>query len=108
MWISSAALLALLPSVFAIPLGEAPSAGLDVTLSQIEDTRIKAVVKNVGIEDVTFVHINFFKDTAPVKKVALYQDDGTFYITSPRLNCSSYTYIYQIRRSCSREWRSCS
>ena len=108
MWTSSAALLALLSSVFAIPLGEAPSAGLDVTLSQIEDTRIKAVVKNVGIEDVTFVHINFFKDTAPVKKVALYQDDGTFYIPSPRLNCSSYTYIYQIRRSCSREWRSCS
>ncbi|PLN78238.1 neutral protease 2-like protein [Aspergillus taichungensis] len=77
MWISSAALLAMLPSVFAIPLVEAPYPGLDVTLSQVEDTRIKAVVKNVGTEDVTFVHINFFKDTAPVQKVALYQHDDS-------------------------------
>ncbi|PKY03305.1 neutral protease 2-like protein [Aspergillus campestris IBT 28561] len=74
---SSAALLVLLPSVFAIPLGEAPSLRLDVTLSRVEDTRIKAVVKNVGSEDVTFVHINFFKDTAPVKKVALFQHDDS-------------------------------
>lgn len=70
---SAAALLALLPSALAIPVS-ADSPSLDVTLSQVGNTRVKAVVKNVGSEDVTFVHLNFFKDSAPVKKVSLFRD----------------------------------
>lgn len=47
---------------------------LDVTLSQVENTQIKAVVRNIGQEEVTFLHLNFFRDSAPVKKVAVYQN----------------------------------
>jgi Deuterolysin metalloprotease (M35) family. len=39
-------------------------------------TRIKAVVKNAGNEEVTFVHLNFFRDGAPVKKVAVFKDSN--------------------------------
>lgn len=61
----------------ALPLDGDQTSGLDVTLSHISDTRIKAVVKNTGSEDVTFVHLNFFRDSAPVKKVAVYKDGIT-------------------------------
>jgi deuterolysin len=57
-----------------LPVEAEQASGLDVTLSQVSDTRIKAVVKNTGNEDVTFVHLNFFRDSAPVKKVAVYKD----------------------------------
>ncbi|PKY09397.1 deuterolysin metalloprotease family protein [Aspergillus campestris IBT 28561] len=72
---SAAALLALLPSALAIPVS-ADSPSLDVTLTQVGNTRVKAVVKNVGSEDVTFVHLNFFKDSAPVKKVSLFRESS--------------------------------
>lgn len=47
---------------------------LNVTLSQMDNTQIKAAVKNIGQEELTFVHLNFFRDSAPVKKVAVYQN----------------------------------
>lgn len=47
---------------------------LDVTLSQVGNTQIKAVVKNIGQKEVTYVHLNFFRDSAPVKKVVVYQN----------------------------------
>ncbi|KAE8153667.1 neutral protease 2-like protein [Aspergillus avenaceus] len=72
---ASSILLALAPVLNAVPVEVANSAsGLDVTLSQVGNTRIKAVVKNTGSEDVTFVHLNFFRDTAPVKKVSLFRN----------------------------------
>ncbi|KAJ5900432.1 uncharacterized protein N7473_004502 [Penicillium subrubescens] len=71
----SAAVLAFAQHAYALPVEAEQASGLDVTLSQVSDTRIKAVVKNTGNEDVTFVHLNFFRDSAPVKKVAVYKDD---------------------------------
>ncbi|KAB8231315.1 hypothetical protein ETB97_001501 [Aspergillus alliaceus] len=72
---ASSLLLALVPAINAVPVEVASSApGLDVTLSKVGNTRIKAVVKNTGSEDVTFVHLNFFRDTAPVKKVSLFRN----------------------------------
>lgn len=50
------------------------SASLNVTLTQVGNTRVKAVVKNTGEEDVTFVHANFFGHAAPVKKVSVYRN----------------------------------
>lgn len=76
-------LLAVLPGLLAAPLEFRDNAGLDVTLSQVGNTRIKAVVKNVGKEEVTFVHLNFFKDTAPVQKVSLFRN-GKLSIVSRR------------------------
>ncbi|KAF7591588.1 hypothetical protein BBP40_001336 [Aspergillus hancockii] len=69
------ALPVLVSSFMAAPLVVASDVGLDVTLSQVNNTRIKAVVKNVGKEEVTFVHLNFFGDAAPVKKVAVYRNN---------------------------------
>lgn len=69
----STAFLALAQNVYAFPI-ESDLSALDVTLSQVSDTRIKAVVKNTGAENVTFVHLNFFRDSAPVKKVSVYRE----------------------------------
>ena len=66
----SAAFLAVCSSL-AAPIETKPSS-LDVTLSQVDNTRIKAVVKNTGDEDITFMHVGFFGDGAPVKKVSVY------------------------------------
>ncbi|KAJ5388904.1 hypothetical protein N7509_011445 [Penicillium cosmopolitanum] len=71
----SAAFLAIAQNVYAFPIEADQASALDVTLSRVSDTRIKAVVKNTGAENVTFVHLNFFRDSAPVKKVAVYQND---------------------------------
>ncbi|KAJ5690885.1 hypothetical protein N7462_005277 [Penicillium macrosclerotiorum] len=72
----SAVVLAIARHACAYPVEGDERSGLDVTLSQISDTRIKAVVKNTGAEEVTFVHLNFFHDSAPVKKVTVYQDEN--------------------------------
>ncbi|PWY67905.1 deuterolysin metalloprotease family protein [Aspergillus heteromorphus CBS 117.55] len=48
---------------------------LTVTLSQVTNTRIKAEVKNTGAEDLTIVHLNFFGDTAPIKKVSVFHNE---------------------------------
>jgi deuterolysin len=69
----STAVLALAQHAYALPV-EGDASGLDITLSRISDTRIKAVVKNAGKEDVTFVHLNFFRDSAPVKKVGVFKN----------------------------------
>lgn len=74
----SAALMALAQCVCALPVDIDQVSGLDVTLSQVGHTRIKAVVKNAGNEEVTFVHLNFFRDGAPVKKVAVFKDSNDF------------------------------
>ncbi|KAJ5102433.1 hypothetical protein NUU61_004655 [Penicillium alfredii] len=71
----STVLIALAQNACALPVEADKAPGLDVTLSQVSDTRIKAVVKNNGRKDVTFVHLNFFRDAAPVKKVAVYKDE---------------------------------
>ncbi|KAL2864997.1 putative penicillolysin/deuterolysin metalloprotease [Aspergillus lucknowensis] len=70
------ALLALMQGISASPVVKTNSAGLHVTLSQVDNTRIKAVVKNTGSEEVTFMHLNFFNDKAPVKKVSLFRDSN--------------------------------
>lgn len=69
-----ASLLALAQYVSALPAGTDGTSALHVTLSQISNTKIKAVVQNTGAEEVTFMHLNFFKDHAPVKKVAVYRN----------------------------------
>ena len=84
----SAACLALAQHVYAMPVDAEKVSALDVTLSHVSDTRIKAVVKNTGAENVTFVHLNFFRDSAPVKKVAIYQDGklAFFLVNNPTFN----------------------
>lgn len=72
----STALLALAHNAYALPVETDEASALDVTLSRVSDTRIKAVVKNTGKEDVTFVHLNFFRDNAPVKKVEVLKNDA--------------------------------
>jgi len=68
------AVLVLAQQVWAFPAEVDRELVLDVTLSQVENTQIKAVVQNIGQEEVTFVHLNFFRDGAPVKKVVVYQN----------------------------------
>lgn len=70
----STVLLALAQHVHTLPVETDKTSALDITLSRVTDTRIKAVVKNSGSEDVTFVHLNFFRDTAPVKKVNVFKN----------------------------------
>ncbi|KAL2852091.1 Deuterolysin metalloprotease family-domain-containing protein [Aspergillus pseudoustus] len=73
--ITPIALLALMQGISASPVDVKLNApGLHVTLEQVDNTRIKAVVKNTGSEEVTFVHLNFFQDSSPVKKVSLFRD----------------------------------
>ncbi|KAJ8220706.1 hypothetical protein LV159_005024 [Aspergillus fumigatus] len=67
----ASAILAVAQGALALP-ARAPA--LDITLSQVNNTRIKAVVKNSGTEKITFVHLNFFNDPSPVKKVSLYRN----------------------------------
>ncbi|KAJ5584790.1 uncharacterized protein N7459_004590 [Penicillium hispanicum] len=74
----SATFLAVVQHVCALPVESDRSSALDVTLSQLSDTRIKAVVQNTGGDEVTFVHLNFFRDGAPVKKVARPDNEITF------------------------------
>lgn len=74
------ALFALLQTACASPV---KTAGLHVTLSQVDNTRIKAVVENTGGEEVTFMHLNFFNDLSPVKKVSLFRDSTSPSYTSP-------------------------
>lgn len=69
--ILASAILALINGALALP---ANTPTLDVTLTQVDNTRIKATVKNTGNEKVTFVHLNFFQDAAPVKKVSLFRN----------------------------------
>lgn len=52
---------------------------LEVTLSQVKDTQVKAVVKNVGEEEVSLLNFNFFKNKAPVKKAGLFRE-GTLVV----------------------------
>lgn len=66
--------LALVQHGCALPVEDDHAPVLDVTLSQVKDTYIRAVVTNTGSEEVTFVHLNFFRDSAPVKKVEVHQD----------------------------------
>ncbi|KAL4805116.1 Deuterolysin metalloprotease family-domain-containing protein [Aspergillus unguis] len=74
-FITPVALVALLQAANASPLTKDTTSGLQVTLSQVDNTRIKAVVENVGAEEVTFVRHNFFMDTAPVKKVSIFRNN---------------------------------
>lgn len=87
----SAFLLALAQYVSALPAGTDKTSALHVTLSQIGDTKIKAVVQNTGAEEITFLHLNFFKDHAPVKKVAVYRN-GIMH-SYPAYN-SPYSHVF--------------
>ena len=69
----SAAFLAAASISLAAPTETKPSA-LDVTLSQVDNTRIKAIVKNTGDEDISFMHLGSFGDSSPVKKVSIYRN----------------------------------
>ncbi|KAL2831475.1 Deuterolysin metalloprotease family-domain-containing protein [Aspergillus cavernicola] len=76
-FITPVALIALLLGATASPVDvKLHAAGLHVTLSQVDNTRIKAIVKNTGAEEVTFVKLNFFQDNSPVKKVSLFRNDN--------------------------------
>ena len=83
----SAALAAFASTAAAVPVSDAASASpsLSVKLSQIDNTRVKAVVTNSGKEDVDFVHLNFFRDSAPVKKVSVFRGSMS---SSPSLTVS--------------------
>lgn len=83
----STAVIAFCNNALAAPAQPEPPS-LDVTLSQVENTRVKAVVKNSGNNDVTFVHLNFFKDDAPVQKVSAYRDGTAL------LLCKNSTLIH--------------
>ncbi|KAF5856130.1 hypothetical protein ETB97_007850 [Aspergillus alliaceus] len=67
------------PALFVLPFKCAISSQLspvlEVTLSRVGNTRIKGVVKNAGREDISFVHLNFFGDSAPVKKVSIFREN---------------------------------
>lgn len=76
----STALLAIVHNALAVPVDSKPA--LDITLSQVGNTNVKAAVKNTGTEDVTFVHLNFFGDSAPVEKADVYHNG-----MAPRLQC---------------------
>src|ERR1700735_4097291 len=69
----SAALLVLAQTLVALPAETNQQLGLSVMLSKIGNTRIKAVVGNTG-QEMTYTHLNFFGDNAPVKKIAVYQN----------------------------------
>jgi deuterolysin len=71
-----AALVAFATPVFpaAIELAKRDSSGLEVTLSQVGNTLVKATVKNTADQDVQLMHLNFFNDAAPIKKVYIYRD----------------------------------
>lgn len=71
----SAALAAFASTAAAVPVSDAAAASpsLSVKLSQIDNTKVKAVVTNSGKDDVDFVHLNFFRDSAPVKKVSVFR-----------------------------------
>ncbi|PGH34717.1 hypothetical protein GX50_02505 [[Emmonsia] crescens] len=45
---------------------------LDVKLTQVDGTVVKAVVTNNGDEDLNILNLNFFKDNSPIKKVSVY------------------------------------
>ncbi|CBF73605.1 hypothetical protein AN7962.2 [Aspergillus nidulans FGSC A4] len=75
-FIAPIALLGMFQAASASPVDiKTSNAGLQVTLSQINNTRIKAVVQNTGSEEVTFMHMNFFKDASPVKKVSIFRNN---------------------------------
>ncbi|KAJ5543817.1 hypothetical protein N7494_005096 [Penicillium frequentans] len=70
------AVLVLAQHAWSLPADIDRESVLDITLSQVGNTQIKAVVKNIGQEEVTFVHLNFFRDISPVKKVVVYQNNA--------------------------------
>lgn len=70
----SVGFLAIAQTLYALPFSVNQFSTLNITLSRASDTRIKAVVENSGEEKITFVHLNFFGDSAPVKKVSVYKD----------------------------------
>ncbi|KAL6235495.1 neutral protease 2 [Aspergillus navahoensis] len=75
-FIAPIALLGMLQAASASPVDiKTSTAGLQVTLSQVNNTRIKAVVQNTGSEEVTFLHMNFFNDASPVKKVSIFRNN---------------------------------
>ncbi|KAF4237601.1 hypothetical protein CNMCM8980_002405 [Aspergillus fumigatiaffinis] len=82
----ASAILALVHGALALP-AKAPA--LDITLSQINNTRVKAVVRNTGSEKITFVHLNFFNDSGPVKKVSLYRNATEVEFTGIKLRLRS-------------------
>ncbi|KAL4794029.1 Deuterolysin metalloprotease family-domain-containing protein [Aspergillus venezuelensis] len=75
-FITPVALLAMLQAAAASPVEKTSTSGLQVTLSQVDNTKVKAIVQNTGSEEVTFVHLNFFKDASPVKKVSLFRENN--------------------------------
>ncbi|PGH07192.1 hypothetical protein GX51_01979 [Blastomyces parvus] len=58
---------------------------LDVKLTQVKGTVLKAVVTNTGDEDLNILNLNFFKDNAPVKKVSVYSQDAEVPFAGVRL-----------------------
>ena len=47
---------------------------LDVALSQVGNSLVRAVVTNGGSETLTLLNHNFFSDVAPIKKVSVFRE----------------------------------
>lgn len=47
---------------------------LDITLSQVGNSQVKAVVTNINPEPITLLNYNFFKDVSPIKKVTIFRE----------------------------------
>ena len=72
---AATALLALAINVIAAPAAvETSDTSLDVHLSQVGNTRVKADLTNTGKGELEFVHLNFFRHDTPVKKVSVFRD----------------------------------
>ncbi|OAX85082.1 hypothetical protein ACJ72_00554 [Emergomyces africanus] len=79
---SLSSILAVAAFTTAAIAGVVPPAGkradnipeLDVKLTQIDGTMVRAVVTNNGGEGLNILTLNFFKDMSPVKKVSVYSE----------------------------------
>lgn len=75
---AAVALLALAGGVFAAPASNATGPpSMAVHLSQAGNTKVRASLTNTGHDEFSFVHLNFFRHEAPVKKVSVFRD-GTW------------------------------
>lgn len=68
---------ALVAPVASLAVRRAEHKELDITLSQVGNSQVKAVVTNTNAEPLTLLNHNFFKDVAPIKKVSVFRE-GTF------------------------------
>ncbi|KAK2762090.1 hypothetical protein FQN54_001097 [Arachnomyces sp. PD_36] len=69
-----AAATALATPALGLAIRAAEQPELDITLSQVGNSLVKAVVTNTNAEPLTLLNHNFFKDVAPIKKVSVFRE----------------------------------